>query len=61
VDYLGHTVSGNGIEMDSSKIQAVVEWLILNSLKQLRGFLGVALLKTTQSLGPNFSLGRILV
>lgn len=41
VDYLGHTVSGNGVEMDSSKVQAVLDWPKPVSLKQLRGFLGL--------------------
>lgn len=41
VDYLGHTVSGQGVEMDTSKIQAVMDWPIPTNLKQLRGFLGL--------------------
>lgn len=41
VDYLGHTVSGNGVEMDQSKVQAVLDWSSPTSIKQLRGFLGL--------------------
>jgi hypothetical protein len=41
VDYLGHLVSGHGVEMDSSKVQAVMDWPVPSSLKQLRGFLGL--------------------
>ncbi|XP_058746820.1 uncharacterized protein LOC131619773 [Vicia villosa] len=42
VDYLGHTISSQGVEMDKSKIQAVMEWKIPTTLKQLRGFLGLS-------------------
>ncbi|WVZ14926.1 hypothetical protein V8G54_012492 [Vigna mungo] len=41
VDYLGHTVSGLGVAMDTSKLQAVMDWPGPTSLKQLRGFLGL--------------------
>ena len=26
VDYLGHTISSQGVHMDKSKVQAVVDW-----------------------------------
>jgi hypothetical protein len=39
IDYLGHIVSGNGVEMDDSKVKAVLEWPPPSNLKQLRGFL----------------------
>ena len=42
VDYLGHTISNQGAEMDKSKIQAVMEWKVPSSLKQLLGFLGLS-------------------
>lgn len=41
VDYLGHTVSGNGVSMDKGKVQAVLDWPPPKNLKQLRGFLGL--------------------
>jgi hypothetical protein len=41
VDYLGHTVTGDGVTMDKLKVQAVIDWPIPKNLKQLRGFLGL--------------------
>jgi hypothetical protein len=41
VEYLGHVVSGSGVEMDQSKIQAIIDWPYPKNLKQLRGFLGL--------------------
>ena len=41
VDYLGHQVSGKGVSMESTKVQAVLEWPPLTNSKQLRGFLGL--------------------
>lgn len=39
IDYLGHTVSGQGVEMDQSKVRAVLDWPEPSTIKQLRGFL----------------------
>lgn len=41
VDYLGHKVSGKGVAMEVSKVQAAVQWPTPVNLKQLRGFLGL--------------------
>jgi len=41
VDYLGHTVSGQGVTMDSDKVEAMLQWPIPVTIKQLRGFLGL--------------------
>lgn len=41
VEYLGHMVSGTGVAMETSKIQAILEWPQPVSIKQLRGFLGL--------------------
>ncbi|PNX72875.1 retrotransposon-related protein [Trifolium pratense] len=41
VDYLGHKVSGNGVSMETTKVQAVSEWPTPTNVKQLRGFLGL--------------------
>ncbi|PNY08611.1 Ty3/gypsy retrotransposon protein [Trifolium pratense] len=42
VDYLGHTISSQGVEMDNSKIQAVLDWPVPTNIKQLHGFLGLS-------------------
>ncbi|KAK3124678.1 hypothetical protein QOZ80_7BG0590520 [Eleusine coracana subsp. coracana] len=42
VAYLGHVVSASGVTMDSSKIQAMVDWPPPCSVRALRGFLGLA-------------------
>ncbi|WVY92793.1 hypothetical protein V8G54_031881 [Vigna mungo] len=41
IDYLGHTLCGEGVAMDKGKIQPVIDWPIPTTLKQLRGFLGL--------------------
>lgn len=42
VDYLGHTVSHQGVQMDKSQVQAVLDWPLPRTLKHLRGFLGLS-------------------
>ena len=42
VAYLGHVVSNQGVAVDKSKIQAILDWPIPKTLKALRGFLGLA-------------------
>ena len=38
---MDHVISGEGVRADSKKISAMVQWPILDSVKALRGFLGL--------------------
>jgi hypothetical protein len=42
VTYLGHVVNSQGIVTDPTKIQAIAQWPVPSSLKELRSFLGLA-------------------
>jgi hypothetical protein len=41
VEYLGHIISGNGVQTDPSKIKEILNWETPATLKKLRGFLGL--------------------
>jgi len=41
IDYVGHTISVQGVHMDKEKVQAVMEWQQPQTIKQLRSFLGL--------------------
>ena len=38
---MGHVISGKGVRADSKKISAMIQWPISDSVKALRGFLGL--------------------
>ena len=42
VKFLGHVVSGEGVFVDSSKIEAVQDWAQPKSVFEIRSFLGLA-------------------
>jgi hypothetical protein len=42
VKFLGHTISKDGISMDPSKVQEVMDWKPPKSVHQIRSFLGLA-------------------
>ena len=42
VKFLGHEVSKDGIHVDESKINSVVEWPVPTSQTEVRSFLGLA-------------------
>ena len=41
VHYLGHVVSAKGVQVDNTKIEAIINWPLPHTMKQLRGFLGI--------------------
>ena len=42
VSFLGHVISGSGIIVDPSKVDAVLQWEALKSVTEIRIFLGLA-------------------
>jgi len=58
IDYVGHVVSQDGVKVDETKIQAIKQWVIPTSMKQLRAFLGLAFdsLNTTLTHTPVLEL-----
>lgn len=41
IAYLGHVISGDGVDTDDSKITNITNWPVPKNLKKLRGFLGI--------------------
>ena len=42
VQYLGHTIGPQGVRMDDVKVQAIINWPTPTTIRELRGFLGLA-------------------
>jgi hypothetical protein len=42
VEFLGHVISKEGIAVNPSKVQAVLDWQVPTNVKEIRGFLGMA-------------------
>ena len=42
VVFLGHVVSGRGIEVDPQKVEAVINWKVPTTVTEVRSFLGMA-------------------
>ena len=42
VPFLGHVLSENGISVDPSKVQEVMDWKALTSVHEVQSFLGLA-------------------
>jgi chemotaxis signal transduction protein len=40
--FLGHTISNEGISVDPTKVQEVMDWKPPTSVQQIRSFLGLA-------------------
>ena len=40
--FLGHVISGNGVVVDPSKVEAVSQWETPKSVTEIRRFLGLA-------------------
>ena len=41
VEYLGHIISGKGVEVDPEKIRSIKEWPVPTNVREVRGFLWV--------------------
>ncbi|KAA0047330.1 Transposon Ty3-G Gag-Pol polyprotein [Cucumis melo var. makuwa] len=41
IEYLGHVISGEGVEVDPDKIKAIADWPCPTNVREVRGFLGL--------------------
>ena len=41
LEYLGHILSGRGVEVDLEKIRSIKQWPIPTNVREVRGFLGL--------------------
>jgi hypothetical protein len=41
IHYLGHVISNEGIAMDPSKVEAIMEWYVLNNSLEVCSFMGL--------------------
>ncbi|KAL0537584.1 hypothetical protein IC582_026565 [Cucumis melo] len=41
IEYLGHIISGGGVEVDPEKIRSIANWPVPKNAREIRGFLGL--------------------
>ncbi|KAL4017058.1 hypothetical protein IC575_024732 [Cucumis melo] len=41
IEYLGHVISGEGVEVDPDKIKAIADWPCPTTIREVQGFLGL--------------------
>lgn len=71
IAYLEHIVSAQGVAMDRAKVQAMLDWPLSTTLRELRGFLGlikfvqgyacIAQPRTQQLKKDSFGLKKLLM
>ena len=42
VQFLGHVITGAGIQVDPAKVEAIVSWQRLRNATEIRNFMGLA-------------------
>jgi hypothetical protein len=42
IHYLGHVISGKGIVVDTTKVEAIMEWPVSMNVMEVRSFMGLA-------------------